>query len=62
MSGSGGDHRGPVVLSEVLVSGIDVWFVSVGVGNARLEVVWHQDLGDAPEELERMDMGCDPGG
>ena len=57
MPGSGGDHGGPVMLCKVLVGGIDVWFVSVGVGNARFEVVRDQDLGDASEELEGMDMG-----
>jgi len=53
------DHRGPIMLCKVLVGGIDVWFVSVGVGNARLEVVRDQDLCDTSKKLERMDMGCD---
>ena len=28
--------------------------------DARLEVVWHEDLGHAAEELEGADMGADP--
>jgi hypothetical protein len=62
MAGSGKDHCGSIMLGQVLVSGIDIWFVSVGMGHARFEVVWDQDLGDASKKMEGMNMGSDPGG
>jgi hypothetical protein len=61
MPGSGRDYRGPVMLCEVLVRRIDIWLISVGMGNTCFKVVRDQDLGDAPKELKRMDMGFDPG-
>jgi hypothetical protein len=47
---------------EVLVSGVDIRLIAAGFGDACLQVVRDDDLGDTAKVFQGMDMGIDPTG
>jgi hypothetical protein len=49
------------MLCQILISRVDIWFISAGVGDACLEVIRDQDFCYAAEKLKGMDMRFDPG-
>ena len=57
---AGGENGDAVVARHLLVSRIDVGFVTAGGSNAGLEVVRDDKLGDAAEVGERTNMGAYP--
>ena len=48
----GGDDGEAVVLGEVGVGGVGVGLVAVSTGDGRAQIVGHDDLGDAVEEVQ----------
>jgi hypothetical protein len=50
------------MLSEFLVSGVDVRFIPAGLADPCLEIVRDKDLRHTLEELEGMHMRSNPGG
>ncbi len=50
------------MLSQILISGIDIRFIPARIGNTGFEVIRDKDLWDTTEELKGMDMGLNPGG
>jgi hypothetical protein len=58
--GPGGDDDDAVVLRELLVGALEARLVATGGGDAALELIAHDDLGDAAEEGERALVAADP--
>ena len=49
------------MICQVLIRGIDVWFIPAGMGNPGLEIIRYNNLRDAMEKFKSMDMGIYPG-
>jgi hypothetical protein len=62
LPGASGDDRTAVVGGHLLVRGVEVGLVAVGLGDARTEVVGHDDAGTAADRLEGVDVPPDPVG
>jgi hypothetical protein len=58
--GPGRHHGQTIMLSKILVSGVDIWLVAVGALHPRFEVVGHQDLRPTPQESQGPHMGPNP--
>src|SRR5438552_1339302 len=57
---AGGDDDGGVVLRELLVGALEARLVPTGHGDAALELIAHDDRGDAAQEGEGALMAGDP--
>ncbi|OPY13118.1 MAG: hypothetical protein A4E69_01825 [Syntrophus sp. PtaB.Bin138] len=58
----GGDNDRIVVASHFVIGRVDVRFIIAGFGYAGFQVVGNENLRYAPKEIERPDIGVDPGG
>lgn len=57
----GGDDDRSIVPGHIVIGRIDIGFVPAGAGDPGLQVVRHDDLRDAAEELKRPDVRGYPG-
>ena len=55
-----GDDGDAVVVGHVLISGVQIRFVTVGGGDSGFEVVGHEDVGHTAEEGKRTGVCTDP--
>ena len=53
-------HRNPVVAGQIVVGRIGVGLVAMRPAHRRAQIVGNDQLGTAPEELERTHVRTDP--
>lgn len=53
-------NRHVVIAGHLRIGRVSLWFVAAGLGDARFEIVGHQDLRHPPKEGERPNVAADP--
>ena len=59
-SGAGRYHRNLIMLSQLLIGGIQFGIVTTGFANPAFQVIRNQDFGDSTEELQHPDVAEKP--
>ena len=62
LPGSCRNYNGSIVLSQILISWIDIGLISARMGHAGFEVVRHKDFRNAAKKLKGMNVRFNPEG